>query len=215
MDPLPIAWHQGDHLALIGQTKSGKSTVAAELLKRRHWLIVFRSKTDQARQAIEYPVEKLVRKTSDLDWIKFSRYELRPRYHEQRREFALALDKANREGGWCCYLDETYHIDEELKLRPLINEAMTQGSGKGVTMVCGIQRPVGTTRFVLSQSLHVISFGMEGRDVTELAHATSDTMADVVLGLERFAFAWYERATRAVWCGKLNLETLKLEGAFV
>lgn len=213
--PLPVRWSQGEHLSLIGQTKSGKSTLATVLLLYREWLIVYRSKTDPARQPIHYPVQAVIRTSALLTSQKYSRFELRPKYEEQGPEFADALDKTWRWGGFCNYLDETLELDEELKLRPLIRRLMTQGSGKGVTMVCGLQRPVGVSRYVMSQSLHVISFGIESGDLRELADKTSKRFAEVCMNLPKYWFAWYTRGDHKHFVGKLNLRTQQIEGSFV
>ncbi|MDE2040613.1 MAG: hypothetical protein KGJ45_11455 [Elusimicrobia bacterium] len=151
-----------------------------------------------------------MRTSKELTSTLFSKYELRPRYEAQRREFALALELTWKEGGWCNYLDETFYLDEELGLRPLIARGMTQGSGKGITMACGIQRPVGVTRFVLSQALHIICFHMEGRDVKELEYATNRAMADAVQRLGKHEFAWYCHGDPDIFVGKLDLAGQRL-----
>jgi len=139
--------------------------------------------------------------------------ELRPKYDEQLREFALALERAWRQGGWCMYLDELFYLDR-LGLRPLIERLLTQGRSKGITVVSGLQRPVAVTRFAVGESRHVISFGLEGRDARELGEATTDRMRRVVEDLAEFEFAWYSRPNR-IWRGRLNLGTGALDGAFV
>lgn len=206
---LPLPWRQGEHLTLVGQTGTGKSTLAARLLQARKHLVVFKSKPDK----VKYPVQQMVRKASAMDNQRLFSMELRPKYEDQLREFALALDRAWRQGGWCMYLDELFYLDR-LGLRPLIERLLTQGRSKGITVASGLQRPVSVTRFAVGESRHVLSFGLEGRDARELGEATTDRMRLVVQELDEYEFAWFCRPGR-IWRGRLNLTTGELHGEFV
>lgn len=113
------------------------------------------------------------------------------------------------------YDDEEWFLEEKLGLRPAIETLLTQGGGKGITMVMAAQRPTQMSRFVISQSAHVICFGVEGREAKTIADATSPRMGDAVEQLEEYSFAWYYRPKRGVFVGKLNLKTGAIEGQMV
>jgi len=120
-----------------------------------------------------------------------------------------------RQGGWTVFDDEEWYLEEKLGLKPAIEMLLTQGGGKGITMVMAAQRPAQISRFVISQSAHVICFGVEGREAKTIADATSPRMGDAVEQLEEYHFAWYYRPKRGVFVGTLNLATGQIEGEMV
>jgi len=135
---------------------------------------------------------------------------LDPKYEHQFAEFHLALEKVWRQGGWTVALDELLYLDR-LGLRKPIERLLTQGRSKGISVLVGMQRPAQVTRFAISESMHVLSFGLEGRDAKELGLATQRWVGDAVAQLGRYEFAWYRRPDR-LWVGKLDLKTHALVG---
>ncbi|MGH7955069.1 MAG: hypothetical protein ACREOZ_03830, partial [Gloeomargaritales cyanobacterium] len=81
---------------------------------------------------------------------------------------------------------------------------LTQGRSNGITAVCGMQRPVGVTRYAMSQATHVLSFGAERRDAKIIGEICGDKMEQSVNQLHRYEFAWYYRPERTVWVGKVQ-----------
>ncbi len=219
LTPLPWPWRVGHHVTIIGETYGGKSTLAGEgLLPHRTFLLVNRSKMDPVRRQVKYPVDVVSKSHRVLMDVRYNRIELRPSpptIENQSREFYLALQMVWRQGGWTVYDDEEWFLEEKLGLRPAIEMLLTQGGGKGITMVMAAQRPTQMSRFVISQSAHVICFGVEGREAKTIADATSPRMGDAVEQLEEYHFAWYYRPKRGIFVGKLNLETGAIEGEMV
>jgi hypothetical protein len=128
----------------------------------------------------------------------------------QPLEFWSVLEKAYKHGGWTLWIDELLYLDR-LGLRTHIENLLTQGRSKGVSVWVGMQRPAQITRFALSESTHVLAFQLEGRDAKTLADATTPRIIPVVEGLARHEFVWYDRVTRALWTGKVNKRTGLLE----
>lgn len=207
---LPVQWKQAQHLAIVGDTGTGKSTLASRLLDARTYPLVFRSKPDD----VKWRGYRRIRTAAEMDGIQNSRLVLVPKLPDQVREFWLALNRVYREGGWTPYLDELFYLDDKLGLRDPIETLLTQGRSKHLTVVVGMQRPVQVTRFAISQCRHVLSFWQEGRDAKELAAATRPAIADVVASLDEFEFVWFSRP-KTIWKGRLNLRTNQLEGSFV
>jgi hypothetical protein len=168
---------------------------------------VLRSKPDDVR----YEGARLVRRAEALDDVRQQRLLLDPKYERQIYEFWRALERVWRQGGWTTYLDELYYLDQQLGLDAPIDRLLTQGRSKGITVVSGMQRPVRVTRFALGESRHILSFGLEGRDATELGHATNATVAQLVQDLDEHEFVWY-RKPGAVWRGRLDVRKQLLVG---
>lgn len=126
-----------------------------------------------------------------------SRYVLYPEYEKMYREFALAFETVWREGQWCVYIDELF-LMHRMHLDWHIDRLITQGRTKGITVVGGMQRPVGVSRFPMSQATHLIAFSAENRDAKILRDIGGDKWALAVSRLERFQFAWYYVPERRV-----------------
>lgn len=164
---------------------------------------------------------KLISRARDLDDTHYTRFLLKPKFAEQRREIALALNRpwARGEQGWTIDIDELFYVEEKLRLGELVERLLTQGRSEYLTTVVGMQRPSRISRFAISQCTHIVSFGMEGRDSKLLAEATTPSIEDVVDQLGHHEFVWFYRPRRAIWIGKLDIrrdqleETAQLESA--
>jgi hypothetical protein len=121
----------------------------------------------------------------------------------QYREFHRAMELIWTQGGWTLFLDELYLLDDKLGLGDDIETLFTQGRSKRITVMAGLQRPTGVTRFALSQATHNISFGLEGRDV-RLMREINERWAQAIAQLRRYEFAWFYRPTRQIWVGRIQ-----------
>ena len=168
-------WYQGEHLTLIGPTKSGKTTLARELLKR-------------ARQERTHPWQVVVatkRRDEILDtfkpdgFVKFPAWmvhdaELHPKVmlapplpsakkkEEQATAIRDALTSIYRQGGWLVLLDELKHIADYLRLEPEVELLLHQGRSAGITVVSAVQRPRHVPLMAYDQADHI--FMWESRD---------------------------------------------------
>lgn len=168
--------------------------------------MIFRSKPDDVR----YAGAVRARTAAALADQRRERILLDPKYEHQYREFHEALRLVWAQGGWTVALDELLYLDR-LRLRAPIERLLTQGRSKGISVLVGMQRPAQVTRFAISESMHVLAFGLEGRDAKELGLATQRWVGDAVSQLGRYQFAWYRRPDR-LWVGQLDLRTHTLIG---
>ncbi|MDE2040693.1 MAG: ATP-binding cassette domain-containing protein [Elusimicrobia bacterium] len=198
---LPFEWRQGEHLAITGETGSGKSTLAAVLLAARWpFYVVVKTKPDD----VHYPGRKIGRASQLESATDRAILDLSESPKEtQAARVAELTDSVWKQGGWTVYYDELFYL-ERLRLVDSVEQLLTQGRSKGLTVVVGMQRPARVTRFALSQATHVVSFGQEGRDAKILRDATSERMRAAVEALPRYHFAWYHRITREVWTGRVQ-----------
>lgn len=141
-------------------------------------------------------------------------FTLNPKYEHQRREFSQAYELAWRQGGWTVYVDELFYQSERLHLTEPIERLLTQGRSKNLSVAIGMQRPARVSRFAISESTHVLSFGLEGRDAKELSYATTRAMEDAVRQLPEHYFAWFKRP-RTLWVGTLDLRARELRGHYL
>lgn len=206
----PPRWVPSEHLSLIGQTGTGKSTLAAFLLQGRRYKVVFRSKPD----TVHYNTDRTVKTAAGLDDTRYDSFTLVPRYQQQAREFRLATERVWQQGGWTAYFDELFYLSERLRLGEPIERLLTQGRSKNISVAVGMQRPARVSRFAISESTHVLSFGLEGRDAKELSYATTRAVEDAVKALPHHHFVWFKRP-RTVWVGTLDVRAGELRGHYL
>jgi hypothetical protein len=160
---------------------------------------------------VKYDTDRTIRTARGIDNSRYDSFTLVPKYEEQRREFHLALERVWKHGGWTTYLDELFYLSERLRLTEPIERLLTQGRSKGISVAIGMQRPARVSRFAISESTHVLSFGLEGRDAKELSYATTRTVEDAVKHLGEHEFVWFRRP-RTLWVGRLDLRAGELRG---
>lgn len=218
----PFPWKIGDHVTVIGDTGSGKSYLLANgLLPMREYVVVFLTKFDPRDSELwKRAGYRFVRKAADIDDQRYSRFVLQPRLHEQAREGWRLAKKVYRQGRWTVVFDE-FWLAERLGLRDEIETLLTQGRSNQLTVVVGQQRPVVTSRFAISQSTHVFTFVVEGRDADTLGESATPRLLPLISErwrsqashraeaestpmLREHEFAYYHRKHRTVARGTVQ-----------
>jgi len=145
-------WEQGDHVSIIGQTKSGKSVLARELVEARTAASAGWHTVVLATKPRDSTLSEYVRR----GWTKVKRWPPRrleqriilwplgsdaaALFVDQRATFDAALRTIYRGGRWCVVLDEVRYLSHLLKLAPLLVLLWTQGRSIGITIVSATQR---------------------------------------------------------------------------
>lgn len=177
--PGVMKWEQGDHVTLIGATKSGKTSLARNLLARREFVVVLATKPRSPtmdkfksrgyRIVREWPVPHeayprvifwpKVRAMNDL----FS----------QRVSIRDCLEHIYETGGWTIYADELRYIADPsyLGLRTHLQLLWQQGREMDITLVGGNQRPAWVPLEAYSQASHL--FFWREADESNLKRAAS------------------------------------------
>jgi len=151
-DGFVAGWRQGEHVSIIGQTQSGKSVLARELVEARtaassSWHTVVLATKPRDATLTEYVRRGWERVTSWPPRRLTQRVILWPRggsaaslFADQRATFDAALRLVYRGGRWCIVLDEVRYLAHLLKLAPLLALVWTQGASIGLTVVSATQR---------------------------------------------------------------------------
>lgn len=168
-------WWQGEHLTFIGPTKSGKSTLARELLHRawregtHPWQVILATKRrdeilDTFRDEGFIKIPSWTVSDSDLYPKVMLAPPLPDAAHKakQKSELQNALNSIYHQGGWLVYMDELKHVAGYLKLEPEIELLLHQGRSAGITVVSAVQRPRHVPLMVYDQADHL--FMWESRD---------------------------------------------------
>lgn len=201
----PFPWLPGEHVAVIGDTGTGKTYLLAKgLLRMRQYVVVLKTKGDPDDDD-KWAGFHRIRHARQINNERYSRFVLEPEYRYQAIEGAELLERVWRQGGWTVVIDEGWYA-ERIGLKEFIERLLTQGRSSGISVVYGQQRPVTTSRFVISQATHIFCFRVEGRDQKTIAESTTPRIVPVIDSLTRHEFAYYNRARRYV--GKGETRTL-------
>lgn len=168
-------WRQGQHVAEIGPTESGKSTLTFPILAKRKYVTFFATKPRDA--TLDAFAEKggYVR---IQDWPprkgrgRFSRLatpdemprrllwpdatQMTPQTLEnQRRVFRTAFEDIYGQGGWTTVWDEFWMMCSILKMEEEARIMLQQARSNNISFVIGAQRPARIPLEVFDQSTHL------------------------------------------------------------
>lgn len=193
-------WKRTEHVAIIGDTGSGKTYLENRLLKLRGYVIFFRTKAEDPHDDPMDSEWRHVRTVKDISTLHHY-WLLEPAYEDQHRQGMLLFARARREGNWTIAIDELLGaIDAGLERQ--IRWGLTQGRSGGITMVVGTQRPTTGTpimRYVFSQSTHAFIFSVDGRDAEDVIYKSfTPRLKEAMprLDWKRHQFAYWHRRER-------------------
>lgn len=173
-------WKPGEHVALIGPTGTGKSTLAVNLLPLRNHVLALDPKGGDSTLKILQrhgfirsswpPDRKTRRRIEEGDGARLivgdvvsSRADL-PRL---RATISRALDDAFDEGGWTLYIDEL-QIAADRRLMGLggsIERLLIAARDRGVSVVTSYQRPANVPRSASEMSRWLFVWHTRDTDV--------------------------------------------------
>ena len=154
-------WKQGEHIAIIGPTGVGKTTLISRIIDARKYVVVFVTKVHdntirndfKGFERIEqWPPKAYQNKV--LLWPDVKGKTIRETLVHQRRIFQDAMDRIFVDKGWTCVFDEQLYICEDLKLEPENKMFQHQGRSSNLSCINSTQRPSGVPLVTYSGSTH-------------------------------------------------------------
>lgn len=156
-------WEQGEHIACIGPTGSGKTTLSLSLLDLRDYVVAIGTKPKDRTLA------KLKRKgyvriekwDNNLSPVVTPRRILWPNARDlesedrQRKEIGQALKEIYAAGDWCVYIDELWYFIHILKFERTVRTYLLQSRSIGISLVVATQRPAFIPLEVYDQCTHL------------------------------------------------------------
>jgi hypothetical protein len=170
------AMEPGDHCCLMGPTKRGKSTMAAQLLKPRPYVVVLDAKGgDDTVNGYGYELQHewpIPDERRRLESGKPIRVCLRPkstsrdRLREAHDLFARCIEQALTTGFWTIYVDELRLTSEgrTIDLGPEIEVAYMTGRGRKVSMIAATQAPRWVPKAAFDQATHQFHWPIPDED---------------------------------------------------
>lgn len=193
-----LKWRAGEHFGLIGPTGLGKTTMMLNLLPLHPYVVVFATKpADKTMDALIQNGGYLkIAKWESLDPYQFPRRVLWPNARDlnsevrQREVFHDAFSKIYREGNWTVALDETWYIDNILKLESDIKTYLLQARSLGISLVTATQRPAWVPREIYTSCTHLMFWRVNDetdlRSLSGIGWRSAELIKNAVSNLEMY-----------------------------
>ena len=203
-------WEQGDHIVIIGPTKSGKTTLASYLLDCRSYVVVLALKPkDETLEFFKRRGYKVYRtfppNRNDHKIILWLAPEQLSDFKKQRLKILTFLNQAYKSGGWTVYLDEAGLVSGELHLGSETGRLLNQGRSLGLTIVAVTTRPTSVVARipveVVTQVKYKIIFRPEPREIKAISVLTGlseDFLVYLIQDLDKHDFFVIEHNERII-----------------
>jgi len=189
-------WQQGEHVAIIGPTGTGKTTLTRQLLDARDYVTVLAVKKsddtlDTFRKRLDnspayHVIDKWPPPINDNHVVYWRKPKSIVDVRSQQVSILKMLDAVYKDGGWCLSLDDLSYLCDTLHLeRPLI-VFMNQGRSSGLSVVSVVQRPFRVPLSCLNQTAHIIIYPTtDENDVKRISELTGTKMKQLLIMISR------------------------------
>jgi energy-coupling factor transporter ATP-binding protein EcfA2 len=199
-------WHHGEHVAMIGPTGQGKTTLMRSILPLHPFAVIMATKPrDRSMTALERSGFVIFDRWRSIDpraipkrilWPDASRIDSEK---AQAAVFRDAFARIYREGAWTIAIDELWYMHNVLKLGPEIRTYMLQSRALDISVVNSTQRPAWVPTEVYDQSTHLFFWrnndARAQRRLGEINMIDSDIVRDVIGNLERHQTLYIDART--------------------
>lgn len=199
-------WEQGQHVTMVGPTGWGKTTLANEILRLRHYLVAFCVKREDSTMERLIRDQHMVRlrewNPEVADRIALwppiegtgSNFRLR-----QRAVFLTAMNSIYRMGGWCTFFDEVSYLSDNLKMDDELKFLLNQGRTSGISVVAATQRPAFIPLAFYDMATHLFLWKFnDHRNATRAAELTGrafPVVREEVMDLPKYEFIYINKDT--------------------
>lgn len=208
-------WEPGQHVALVGPTGTGKTTLMVGVLPLRQYVLALDPKGGDSTLSrlldvgfipSDWPPDKEVRKAIEegdpARLIIGSRLLSTEQLPQLRQQIQLALRDSFNERGWTVYIDELQIVSDRrfMNLGGSVERNLIAARDRKVSMVMSFQRPANVPRSASEMATWFIVLYTRDRDtvdrIAEMAGRPSAEIRGLVKGLPEYCVLVFSRNPR-------------------
>ena len=202
-----FSWLPGEHVALIGPTGQGKTTMLLNLLPLHPFRVIFGTKPrDDTLQALVNSGEYIrLNRWQSLDPVQFPHRILWPDTRglnsadKQAAIFNEAWESIYLEGDWTVAVDETFWFSDILKQDLQIKTYLLQARSLNISLLLGLQRPSHVPREIYTSSTHIFFWRVNDRNdldkIAGIGFLDASIIRNLVANLESHQFLYVNTRT--------------------
>lgn len=204
-------WRQGQHVAIMGRTGRGKTTLARDLMALRGWTIVIASKrkddTMDAFPKFGYRIiQKWPPRYEDRRVVLWARPKTLRDTINARALIARVLDDVYENGGWAVLLDDVAKMANALGFKREIATLLNESRSSGSSIVSAMTQPSSVTQAIPSEvwrqvRYHLVFYYRVSRDVeaiSDIAGYDKKTIQGFMARLRAYDFLAFDDLTDSV-----------------
>ena len=199
-------WQTSEHVAMIGPTGQGKTTMLMNVLPLHPFVTVTATKPrDTTMDTLVSMGYLKMERWQSLDANQHPRRVLWPdatrlnSEDHQREVFRDAMHRIYREGGWTFAIDELWYFVNMLGMEKEVKIYLLQARSLGISLVIGTQRPAWVPLEVYDQSTHLM-FWRDNDErnldrISGVSYLSAKLVKKMVAGLERYQILYINTRT--------------------
>lgn len=209
---------QPEHLAILGPTGSGKSKFMTTVMGERsrksgaHAVLLVTKKADDTTLSLKSEGWK-IRRTWPPDYGETRTVYWPPGQDMQKGSaaqrkavFDFLAENWKEKANILIGFDEISYVENELRLRPVVEQYWREARTLGITICAGTQRPRNVSRYMHSEPGWSVAFRPDDEDdakrVAEIL-GSRRTYTPMLMELERYHFLMVRRRTREAYISRL------------
>jgi hypothetical protein len=211
LDHLRAQWRQGQHIAIMGRTGRGKTTLARDLMALRGWAAVVAIK--RADDTLEtFPklgyriINKWPPRYGDNRVVLWAKPKNLREMAQQREQIARLFDDVYENGGWAILLDDVPRMANALGFKKEIATMLNEARSSHASIVSVMTQPSSVTQAIPSEvwrqvRYHLVFYYRVGRDLDSIADITGynkTTVKEWMSRLRPFDFLAFDDLTDSV-----------------
>lgn len=206
-----------EHVSIVGPTGSGKSRFQTYIAKRRnelrgsHCMLIATKPADSTLRGIQWPIVR----TYPPPWDKSEKFILWPNtsrdaYKSKAIQFQTIshalTDIWVKDSNTLVIFDEIAYIEQELRMKTIIERYWREARSLGITIIATTQRPRNVSRYMWSEPTWLVAFRPDDEDeakrVAEIIGGRRSFTAPL-LELNEYEFIITKRRSRESYISKL------------